>query len=90
MGWGFPAGPSGREPICECRRLSETLIGSLGWEDPLEKGMAIHSSITAWRIPWKEEPGRYIPWGHKELDTTEQLAHTKQMTSILRVAKFSE
>ena len=52
--------------------------------------MAIHSSITAWRIPWKEEPGRYIPWGHKELDTTEQLAHTKQMTSILRVAKFSE
>ena len=30
----------------------------LGWEDPLEKGMAIHSSIIAWRIPWAEEPGR--------------------------------
>ena len=31
---------------------------SLGWEDPLEKGMATHSSIQAWRIPWTEEPGR--------------------------------
>ena len=31
---------------------------SLGWEDPLEKGMATHSSILAWRIPWTEEPGR--------------------------------
>ena len=30
--------------------------GSLGWEDPLEKGLAIHSSILAWRVPWTEEP----------------------------------
>ena len=36
----------------------ETLVRSLGWEDPLEKGMAIHSSILAWRIPWTKEPGR--------------------------------
>ena len=35
----------------------ETLVRSLGWEDPLEKGMATHSSILAWRIPWTEEPG---------------------------------
>ena len=35
----------------------ETLDRSLGWEDPLEKEMATHSSILAWRIPWKEEPG---------------------------------
>ena len=35
----------------------ETQIQSLGWEDPLEKGMATHSSILAWRIPWTEEPG---------------------------------
>ena len=34
----------------------ETLVGSLGREDPLEKGMAIHSNILAWRIPWTEEP----------------------------------
>ena len=33
-------------------------VPSLGWEDPLEKGMAIHSSILAWKIPWTEEPGR--------------------------------
>ena len=36
----------------------ETRVQSLGWEDPLKKGMAIHSSILAWRIPWREEPGR--------------------------------
>ena len=37
--------------------LWETWVGSLGWEDPLEEGMATHSSIPAWRIPWIEEPG---------------------------------
>ena len=37
--------------------IEETLIRSLGWEDSLEKGMATHSSILAWRIPWTEEPG---------------------------------
>ena len=36
----------------------ETWVWSLGWEDPLEEGMATHSSILAWRIPWTEEPGR--------------------------------
>ena len=36
----------------------ETWVGSLGWKDALEKGMAIHSSILSWRIPWTEEPGR--------------------------------
>ena len=35
----------------------ETPVQSLGWEDPLEKGMATHSSSLAWRIPWTEEPG---------------------------------
>jgi len=35
----------------------ETWVRSLGWEDPLERGMATHSSILAWRIPWIEEPG---------------------------------
>ena len=37
--------------------MQETQVQSLGWEDPLEKGMATHSSILAWRIPWTEEPG---------------------------------
>ena len=43
------------------KRLStmrETQVRSQGWEDPLEEGIAIHSSILVWRIPWKEEPGR--------------------------------
>ena len=40
---GFPGGSAGKE--------------ALGWEDLLEKGMATHSSILAWRIPWTEEPG---------------------------------
>ena len=38
--------------------VQETGVPSLGWEDPLEKGMAIHSSILAWDIPWTEKPGR--------------------------------
>ena len=42
-----------------------------GSEDPLKKGVATHSSILAWRIPWTEEPGGLAesPWDHKELDT---------------------
>ena len=43
-------------------------VPSLGLEDPLEKGMATHSSILAWRISWTEEPGGYRPWVCKELD----------------------
>ena len=37
--------------------MQESWVRFLGWEDPLEKGMATHSSILAWRIPWREEPG---------------------------------
>ena len=46
-------------------------VWSLGQEDPLEKKMATHSSIHAWRIPWTEEWVGYSSWGHKELVTTE-------------------
>ena len=53
--------------------MQKTQIQSLGWEDPLVKGIATYSSILAWRIPWIEEPGGYSPWGCKELNTTEQL-----------------
>ena len=54
--------------------VQETQVQSLGREDSLEKGMATHFSILAWRIPWIEEPGRlYSPRGCKESDTTEQL-----------------
>ena len=40
--------------------IQETWVQSLGWEDLLEKGMATHSSILAWRIPWTEEPGELV------------------------------
>ena len=43
--------------------MQETWVLSLGWEDPLEEGMAIHSSILAWRILWTEEPGRLQSMG---------------------------
>ena len=45
-------------------------VGSLGGEDPLEKEMAAHSSILAWRIPWTEEPGRLQSMGSQESDKT--------------------
>ena len=55
----------------------ETWGQSLDWEDPLEEGMATHSSIPAWRIPWTEEPGGLQSMGPQESDTTEQLStHT--------------
>ena len=51
--------------------MQETWVQSLGWEDPLEKGMATHSNVLVWRIPWTEEPGKLQLVGCKELDTTE-------------------
>ena len=55
------------------RVMQETQVSSLGQEDPLEKGMATHSSILAWRIPWKTSLVAYSLWGCKELNTTKQL-----------------
>ena len=52
--------------------MGETQVLSLGREDPLEKGIATHSSVLAWKTPWTERSlAGYSPWGHKELDTTE-------------------
>ena len=54
-----PVVPALQEP-------QESWVGSLGGEDPLEEGMATHSTILAWRIPWTEEPGgAYSPWGRR-------------------------
>ena len=50
--------------------MQKMQIESLGWENPLEKEMAIHSSILAWEIPWTEEPGGLQSMGLQELDTT--------------------
>ena len=57
------------------RETQETQVRSLGWEGPLEKEMATHSSTLVWKIPWMEERSLvgYSPWGHKESDMTECL-----------------
>ena len=47
--------------------MRETRVRSLGWEDPLEKEMAIHSRTIAWKIPWTEEPGRLQPLGSQRV-----------------------
>ena len=47
--------------------MQETQVQSLGWEDPLEKEMATHSSILAWRIPWTEEPGKLQSTGSQRV-----------------------
>ena len=52
----------------------ETWVQSLGCEDPWQEGMATHSSILAWRIPWRESLVGCSPQGHKELNTTEPLS----------------
>ena len=57
--WASLVAQLGKNPA-----MRETWVWSLGWEDPLEKGKATHSSILAWRIPW----------GHKESDTTDRLS----------------
>ena len=52
--------------------MQETWVRSLGWEDPLEKGTATHSSNLAGRVSWIEDlGGLYSPWGHKVFDITE-------------------
>ena len=53
--------------------MQATWLRSLGQKDPLEKGMATHSSILAWRIPWANEPGGLQSMGSQRVSTTEQL-----------------
>ena len=50
--------------------MQETLVWSLGGEDPLEKEMSTHTRILAWKIPWTEEPGGLKSTGSQESDTT--------------------
>ena len=59
--------------------MQETQVQSLGWKNPLEKGMESYFIILAWRIQWTEEPDRLHPMGCKELDMT-QTPHFHQIT----------
>ena len=71
VGRGYPLGAS---LIAQSGKnlpaIQETWIQFLGGENPLDKEMAIHSSILAWKIPWTEEPGRLQSMGSQELDLT--------------------
>ena len=58
-------------------------VRSLGQEDPLEEGVATHSSILAWRIPWTEEPGGLQSIGLQELDTTEMTEHARTKSRLI-------
>ena len=71
---GFPSGSDGKESTCQ-----ETWLWSLGWEDPLEEGMATYSSVLAWRISMDGGAWRATVRGVTKLDTTKQLstAHSK-------------
>ena len=67
----------------------ETWALFLGWEDPLEEGMATHSSILAWRIPQIEEPGRLQSMGLQESDMTERLStHILIINDVLDHTKY--
>ena len=67
--WGFLDGSDDKESACNVG----TCVRSLGWEDPLEKGKATHSSILAWGIPWTEEPSRLQSMGSQRIGMTERL-----------------
>ena len=60
---GFPDGSDSKESACN----AGDLVQSLGREDPLEKEMATHSRILAWRMPWTEEPGRLQSMGSQRV-----------------------
>ena len=69
--------------------MQETQVQSLGWDDPLEKGMAIHSSMLTWRIVWTEKPGGLQSTGlQKELDMNEQLTQAGWKTDSFLFTDF--
>ena len=72
--WGLPRWFRGKKSTCQCKEMQGTWIIPLGWEDPLEKEMATHSSILAWEIPWTEEPDGLQSWDHKESNMTDLLS----------------
>ena len=67
-----------KEPMAQ-----ETQVQSLGWEDPLEEGMATHFNIFGGKIPWTEVPGGYGPWGRKGPKDPEATEHTHSLQHSL-------
>ena len=78
-----PGGASGKDSACHYRRLKRPGFNPLGWEDPLEEGMATHSSILSWKMPWTEEPGGLQSMG------SHRVRHSWACTHSLRCVTFS-
>ena len=76
---GFPGGSDGKESACN---VGDQVL-SLGQKDPLKKGVATHSNILAWRIPWTEEPSGLQTMGSKESDTTEWIFYHGNPVNIV-------
>ena len=72
---------SGEESALPMQEIQEMRVQSLGWEDPLEKKMATHSGILAWKIPSTQKPG-YSQWDCKELDLTERRSTHTALRSL--------
>ena len=70
------------------QEMQEMGVWSLGWEDPLEKGMATHSSILAWEIPWTEEPGGLQSMGLQRI-VLDLVAKQQQGLRMVRVGANS-
>ena len=68
--------------------MQETQIPSLGWEDPLEKGMATLSSVLAWRIAWTEEPGALPSMGSQKSLKKVVTSHEQQMSLLMILVLF--
>ena len=82
---GLPMCCSGKESPCQCRKLKRCGFNLMVLENALEKEMAAHSNIHAWKIPWTEEPGGYRPWGQKESDMTGRVS----MSASIPLSKWA-
>ena len=79
---GFPGGAGSKEPTCQCRRRKEIWVQSLGQEDPLEEGIATHSSILAWRILMDREAWQATV--HRFTKSRTQLKQAGEQFNLLR------
>ena len=88
---GFSGSSVGKESTCSVGDLADA-SSSLGWEDPLEEGMATHSSILAWRIPWAEEPGGLQSIGLQRIghDWVTKHTHSQQLVMLSTLCAFHQ
>ena len=81
----FPGDANGKESACQCRKYNEMWVQFLGQKDTLEEGMATHSSILVWKIPWTEEPGGFQSIGSHRVGHDLAFTHAESNYAIERV-----